>query len=420
MTSKVGFWKQLWKSVDGTFDMPRGEYWTGPKAALEAMHGETNIKNAALNVEIKAKNKLLPKSKKLKLKTIHEMKPADFSKLSKGNRNKYTRMAKERNLTEQPGTWVDLVSNTFDKQNTENFLSTGQNATQNINGAYDLFQKWNGRWDEVTAVLNDAELTGPQMREKFWEMGLEGAGIGDKVTSFVIATLARGDVLVMDRWQFVNLWLNEITQAAKDLPNQVMEKAWAAKEAAGEARKAGDTAGVSQQKAKMRELREQFNDWKEHGGNPFRMDSRGVPEDRSNFYDTVGSKAEGVESHALYRNLENIFDKLSNDVSKLTPELGWLSDTFSIHWVTWNIIKDEAVGHSSLDAITQMSKSDLFPNDKSKRGQWLRSFFGAEKFTERLWAKPGEPKRTQRFRVNQKGGVSETNFKTAKANAYFE
>jgi hypothetical protein len=410
MTSKVGFWKQLWKSVDGTFDMPRGEYWTGPKAALEAIHGETNIKNAALNVEIKAKNKLLPKHKRLKLKKIHEMKPADFSKLSKGKRKKYTRIAKERNLNEQPGTWVDLVANTFEKQNTDNFLSTGQNATQNINGAYDLFQKWNGRWDDVTAVLNDAELTGPQMREKFWEMGLEGAGIGDKVTSFVIATLARGDVLILDRWQFVNLWLNEIGQAAKNLPGRVMEKAWAAKEAAGKARRAGDTAGVSKQKAKMRELREQFNDWKEHGGNPFRMDSRGVPEDRSNFYDTVGSKAEGVESHALYRNLENIFDKLSNDLSQLTPELSWLDDAFSLHWLTWNIIKDEAVGHSSLEAITHMSKNDLFPNDKSKRGAWLRSFFGADKFTERLWAEPGKPKRTQRFSVTPDAKVRESSY----------
>ena len=419
MTSKVGFWKQLWKSVDGTFDMPRGEYWTGAKAALEAIHGETNIVNAAFNAEVRLKNKTRAKNNKLKERKIHKMEPADFNKLSKGKRKKYTRMAKERNLTEQPGTWVDLVANTFEKQNTDNFLSTGQNATQNINGAYDLFQKWNGRWDEVTAVLNDAELTGPQMREKFWEMGLEGAGIGDKVTSFVIATLARGDVLIMDRWQFVNLWLNEISQAAKDLPGRVMEKAWAAKEAAGKARRAGDTAGVSKQKAKMRELREQFNDWKEHGGNPFRMDSRGVPEDRSNFYDTVGSKAEGVESHALYRNLEIIFEKLSNDVSRLTPELSWLNDAFSLHWLTWNIIKNEAVGHSSLDVITHMSKNDLFPNDKSKRGQWLRSFFGAEKFTERLWAQPGKPKRTQRFRVNRGARVAETNFKTAKANPYF-
>ena len=160
----------------------------------------------------------------------------------------------------------------------------------------------------------------------------------------------------------------------------------------------------------MKELRVQFNDWKEHGGNPFRMDSRGVPEDRSNFYDTVGSKADGVESHALYRSLENIFDKLSNDLSQLSPELSWLDDAFSLHWLTWNIIKDEAVGHSSLDVITQMSKNDLFPNDKSKRGAWLRSFFGAEKFTERLWAEPGKPKRTQRFSVTPDARVRESSY----------
>ena len=374
MTSTAGFWRVLWESLEGKLTMERGEYWTPEKVAIE----EGKI-----------------------------AKPEGFKKLSKTAQRKFSETARDRNLNKQPGTWIDLVSNTFEKQNKRKFISTGQNARQNINGAYELFSKWAGRWRELTDILNDKSLTGGQMREKMWREGFGGVGISDKVTSFVIGTLARGDVVVMDRWQFVNLWLNEVRDAAVKLPGQVMEDAWQAKKRWSEARKKGDQKAMKVERSKMNELRMRFNDYKDNKGNPFVRNARGVPEDRSNYYDTIGSKVGGAPSHALYRTLEVIFDKLSTQVSQLHPDLAWVNDAFSLHWLTWNIIKDEAVGHSSLDVLGDMSVKRLFPNDKSERSSWLRKFFKANKFTERLWAEPGKPKRTQRFGVSPAGRVYE-------------
>jgi len=62
-----------------------------------------------------------------------------------------------------------------------------------------MLSRWNGRWNELTDIINDPNLSGPQMRRKFNEQGFGGAGIKHKVLSFVIATLARNDVFVGDR-----------------------------------------------------------------------------------------------------------------------------------------------------------------------------------------------------------------------------
>ena len=78
------------------------------------------------------------------------------------------------------------------------------------------------------------ELTGPQI-VRF--QGYGGAYLGPKILSFVLATLARDDVIIVDRWQLINLW-------KKYLDNKV-------------------------------------------GGDPFRYEKDGTPVDTTNFYDPV-------------------------------------------------------------------------------------------------------------------------------------
>jgi len=330
MVSNPKFMEQLYKSIDGEFSMPRGEYWTPEKVV--AAEGWKNVRG-----------KQSVSDKRWKLAQD---------------------MADRRNR-EQKGTWVELVYRVTKGQQARSHESAGMNALQNINGFHSMLARWNGRWNDVNRVLNDSRLTGPQMREAMWSQGLLSAGIHDKVNSFVILTLARDDVVIVDRWQMINFWEAQLKAAVE------------AKEGPGASlyiTKKGD-----------------------------------VPVEKTGWSDTVQKQLSGMAgSHALYRVLEGALGDVSSRMDAHLPaELqGSFNSVSGTHWVTWNIAKNEPVGHSSLDVVNRFALEHGFPDTPKKRKEFIKRFTVAKKFTEqarseggfkRFEVEKGKPTVTTRF-----------------------
>jgi hypothetical protein len=200
-----------------------------------------------------------------------------------------------------------------------------------------MLSRWNGRWTELADIINNPDLDGPQMRRAFNKQGFGGAGIKHKVLSFVIATLARNDVFVGDRWQVVNLWFPHL------------EKAAASRKAAG-----GD-------------------------GEVFAYDKNGVPEDTTGAYKVIGGMLNSeTVAETGYSLIENGMKKIAADSPWLREMLGREPQPFDIHWLTWNIIKNEPVGHSSLDATGKFLTENLYGDP-----QFAQKFADTEKRTEK-------------------------------------
>jgi hypothetical protein len=216
-------------------------------------------------------------------------------------------------------------------------VKIGRNAIQNANAFHEMLSRWNGRWTELADIINNPDLDGPQMRRAFNKQGFGGAGIKHKVLSFVIATLARNDVFVGDRWQVVNLWFPHL------------EKAAASRKAAG-----GD-------------------------GEVFAYDKNGVPEDTTGAYKVIGGMLNSeTVAETGYSLIENGMKKIAADSPWLREMLGREPQPFDIHWLTWNIIKNEPVGHSSLDATGKFLTENLYGDPR-----FAQKFAETEKRTEK-------------------------------------
>ena len=230
--------------------------------------------------------------------------------------------------------WKEIVST---KMSEFPDVSVGRNAIQNSNAFHEMLSRWNGRWDELTSIINNPDLTGPQMRRQFNEKGFGGAGIKHKVLSFVLATLARNDVFVGDRWQVVNLWFPHL------------EKAAAARKAQG-----GSTE-------------------------VFAYDRNGVPEDTTGAYKVIGGMLNNeTVAETAYSLIENGMRKIAAESPWLREMLGREPQPFDIHWLTWNIIKNEPVGHSSLDATAKFLTENLYGDP-----EFAQKFAETEKRTEK-------------------------------------
>ena len=230
--------------------------------------------------------------------------------------------------------WKEIVST---KMSEFPDVSVGRNAIQNANAFHEMLSRWNGRWDELTSIINNPDLTGPQMRRQFNEKGFGGAGIKHKVLSFVLATLARNDVFVGDRWQVVNLWFPHL------------EKAAAARKAQG-----GSTE-------------------------VFAYDRNGVPEDTTGAYKVIGGMLNNeTVAETAYSLIENGMRKIAAESPWLREMLGREPQPFDIHWLTWNIIKNEPVGHSSLDATAKFLTENLYGDP-----EFAQKFAETEKRTEK-------------------------------------
>ena len=242
-------------------------------------------------------------------------------------------------------------------------VKIGRNAIQNANAFHEMLSRWNGRWNELTEIINNPTLDGPQMRRKFNQQGFGGAGIKHKVLSFVLATLARNDVFVGDRWQVVNLWFPHL------------EKAVAARKSAG------------------------------GSGDVFAYDKNGVPEDTTGAYKVIGGMLNNeTVAETSYSLIENAMKKIAADSPWLREILGREPQPFDIHWLTWNIIKNEPVGHSSLDATAKFLTENLYGDP-----EFAKKFAETEKRTEK-YTKGGfdvfSVKGQERPQISQRPGTN--------------
>jgi hypothetical protein len=219
----------------------------------------------------------------------------------------------------------------------------GNAVTMNANSMHKVLTEFNGRWDQLNDIINDADLTGSQMRDEFFKQGFGGAYLGNKILSFVLATIARDDLVIIDRWQLINLWKDYLD--------------------------------------------------KKSDGRPFRYEKDGTPVEKSNFYDTYVTLLSGTEGLAVFKSIEVAMNKL---IEKNEPFLreqlsthGLEPSIFALHWITWNMIKKEAVGHSSLDVTQKYLLEGKYPNELSERKKFIEDFTGEPKSTEEVVRKIG-------------------------------
>jgi len=209
-------------------------------------------------------------------------------------------------------------------------LKAGNNSISNANAFHLTLTKWNGKWDQLTAIINNPKLSGPQMRREIYKSGLgSGSGFGFKVLSFNLLTLARRDMFIGDRWQFVNLWFPHLELTAG--PDGV-----------------------------------------------FSYNKNGIPEDTTRAYASLNTLDKESSAEAVYSLIESGLQKVADDArSWLEPILGRRPLASDIHWLSWNIIKNEPVGHSSLDSSTRALQEGLY-----EKTDFPQTFPALDKSTE--------------------------------------
>ena len=458
-TNYKPMWNAIFQSIDGNYEMEKGTFYDmssiadekygdgwrtqkgykdfdvkiaeleldiEPKIDFRSVAESSSLYNEALKLEVpKAKlnklrtrivNQLKKKEKKRvdkakeKITAIGKQKKAyiesRIKKLPKKERVALASEAERRNIEDQPDTFTDIVANMFNDQKSP--VSAGNNAKQNIQAIHDMLVKWNGRWKELTGIFNDKSLNGQQIREKMWSNGFLGAGVKDKVTSFVIALMADPNVVIMDRWQFVNVWEHQIQGAVQNRLQKVNEI----------------IADPETSKSAKDFAEKQKKEYVKFGVSPYRVDAKGVPEDRSGYYKTVGSQLDDPVEHAMYRTLEFMFSDLAKQVGKKRQDYAWIDSAFAMHWVTWNMIKKEAVGHSSFDILGELAVAGKFPATEADRDAFVDDFMGRPKYTEKNERLPKQEKtRRTRFVQDAYGKpieeIKETNLE-GEENIYFK
>jgi hypothetical protein len=458
-TNYKPMWNAIFQSIDGNYEMEKGTFYDMSSIADEKYgdgwrtqkgYKDFDVKIAEMQLDIEPKIDFrsvaessslyiealkleVPKAKLNKLRTriVNQLKKKEkkrvdkakekitaigkqkkayiesrIKKLPKKERVAFASEAERRNIYDQPDTFTDIVANMFNDQKSP--VSAGNNAKQNIQAIHDMLVKWNGRWKELTGIFNDKSLNGQQIREKMWSNGFLGAGVKDKVTSFVIALMADPNVVIMDRWQFVNVWEHQIQGAVQNRLQKVNEIL-----ADPEASKSAKDFAEKQKK-----------EYVKFGVSPYRVDAKGVPEDRSGYYKTIGSQLDDPVEHAMYRTLEYMFSDLAKQVGKKRQDYAWIDSAFAMHWVTWNMIKKEAVGHSSFDILGELAIAGKFPATSADRDAFVDDFMGRPKYTEKNERLPKQQKtRRTRFVQDAYGKpieeIKETNLE-GEENIYFK
>lgn len=183
----------------------------------------------------------------------------------------------------------------------------GNSATANANAFYAHLANWNGNWDKVADIY--ASKNAAEMGRRFWKLNLGKVGIRNKVQRFIGLTFGVPGV-ILDRWKFVELWLPTMMQ------------------------KAGITRPSEY----------------------FAYSGGLTPEDPLGVYGVLG----GLEndnnglSLALYEGLEKVMQKAIDASPLLQQHMGQHQNPGGMHWFGWNAIKNESVGHSSLDLTKQI------------------------------------------------------------------
>lgn len=198
--------------------------------------------------------------------------------------------------------WKDVVEKAMNETNSTEKL--GNNAKSNANTFFLMLSRHNGRWNEVSDLYKNDDPA--VMRAGFWGLGHGPTGIKNKVQGFIGLTFGV-KAAVLDRWRFVELNL----PTAMELTGKTKPK-----------------------------------DYFEYTGR-----NNDTPEDPVGIYKLYGTVENKTPnfSMALYTGLERATVASINAYSPLKEYLGNHADAGGLHWVAWNAIKNEAVGHSSLD-----------------------------------------------------------------------
>jgi hypothetical protein len=187
----------------------------------------------------------------------------------------------------------------------------GNNATSNANSFYLMLKNHNGRWNQVSDLY--ATDSAIDMRSKFNSLGHGATGIKNKVQGFIGLTFGiKGTVL--DRWRFVDLYMDPVMQATGAPTHQHYFQ--------------------------------------------YTGDAKRIPQDPIGIYANYGTieNDNPAFSLALYNGIDRAAQAAINASPDLQAYLGNHADPGGLHWVTWNAIKNEAVGHSSLDLTKNFLK----------------------------------------------------------------
>jgi len=204
--------------------------------------------------------------------------------------------------------WQDLVQDAR-AASADAAGKIGNNATANANSFYLMLERLSGRWQDVADVY--AAKDSREMGRRFWSLDAGALGIKNKVQRFIGLTFGVPGV-IMDRWKFVELWL----------PTAVK----------------GTDSESSKEYFKY---------------------SNSKPESPLPIYGVYGDldAKNIVVSTALYEGLEVAMQEAINRSSELQDLLGDHQNPGGLHWYGWNAIKNEAVGHSSLDLTKDLIKN---------------------------------------------------------------
>jgi hypothetical protein len=185
----------------------------------------------------------------------------------------------------------------------------GNAATANANSFYLMLSRLNGRWEDLANVY--AAPSAQEMGRRFWSLDAGSLGIKNKVQRFIGLTYGIPGV-IMDRWKFVEFWLpTAIRGTGAESPMDYFAY------------------------------------------------SNGVPEDPLGIYGVYGGIDSGNEalSLAMYEGMELALQSAIDASPELTAALGSHANPGGLHWAGWNAIKNEAVGHSSLDFTADLIRN---------------------------------------------------------------
>jgi hypothetical protein len=186
----------------------------------------------------------------------------------------------------------------------------GNQGTANANSFYMMLANWNGMWSRVSDVYTAPTST--EAGRKFWSLNAGPVGIKNKVQRFIGLTFGIPG-LIMDRWKFVELYYQQYGKAPQDY---------------------------------------------------FRYSAFGTPEDPNGIYGIYGPIEGGNSAFSLafYEGLESVLNRAIANSPELTAALGRHANLGGLHWKGWNAIKNEAVGHSSLDLTYDLALSGKNPS----------------------------------------------------------
>jgi hypothetical protein len=203
----------------------------------------------------------------------------------------------------------------------------GNQGKSNANAFYLMLTKWNGAWDKVSEVY--ATPSSREMGRRFWALNRGASGIKNKVQRFIGLTFGIPG-LIMDRWKFVEFFMGQFGKSPQDY---------------------------------------------------FKYTSTGTPEDVAGIYGGYGPIENGDPNFSLafYEGMETVLQAAIDNSPDLKNLLGKHPNVGGLHWVGWNAIKNEAVGHSSLDLTF-----DLLKNPDINPASVLEQVRAKEYYTEGL------------------------------------